>query len=316
MAAVNEFLVTAQIPPPARSLVRFVAAMARVKHQEALRRIHAGAVSVNGRTSVQSHHCLQVGDRVRIEALPPAPPRLQRAPSAANRQLKILYEDDQLVVVDKPAGLLTVPTPAGQGHTLLHQIQRHIERGDRRAKAICVHRLDRDVSGILVFAKTAAAAERLRRQFASHQPLRRYVAIVAGSPDDDSGTIRSHMRTDQRSLHRYSSREPAGQWAVTHWRLVERHRAACMIEVRLETGRRNQIRVHMADLGHPILGDSRYGRLRWERQPQLVALWPWKRLALHAASLGLLHPRSGRRLQFTSPVPSEFGQLMETLRSQ
>ena len=207
-----------------------------------------------------------------------------------------------------------------------------------------MHRLDRDVSGVLVLAKTLQVAELLREQFAARKPDRQYIAIVAGVPQKGSGTIRSYLATDA-NLNRYSVKGPVkentpesrdgvggrdrsggraksggrdraggretagsreggeytGELAITHYKLRHDWGETALVEVRLETGRRNQIRVHLAEMGHPILGDPRY-------RPDLAThrAWPYRRIALHAESLGFTHPITGEQVRFLAPWPQEF----------
>ena len=235
----------------------------------------------------------------------------------------VVYEDRHLIVVDKSARVLTVPTPRGERNTLVHLLERYLERGGPRrrppvprsreghpserkrplrARAVeVVHRLDRDTSGLLVFPKDPRTAEALREQFWSHSVDRVYLAIVAGLVEADEGTFDTHLTTS-KGLHRYSTREEGGgERAITHFRVRSRGPDTSVVDVRLETGRRNQIRVHFAEAGHPVLGDSRYGS-RGGAHPH----WPANRLALHAAVLALVHPGTGERMRWESPMPTVF----------
>jgi 23S rRNA pseudouridine1911/1915/1917 synthase len=206
--------------------------------------------------------------------------------------------------------LLTVPTPHREPHTAISQLNHLLRRHDASAEAFCVHRLDRGVSGLLVFAKSLAIAQALRDQFAERKPQRRYVAFVAGRVQPPKGTIRSYLATD-KDLNRYSTKDPtAGQLAVTHYQVVESWADATLVAVRLETGRRNQIRVHFAEMGHPVLGDRRY-----RKDEAAHAAWPYRRLALHAESLGFSHPVTGQSLEFYAPLPPEFERLKKKLAS-
>lgn len=216
----------------------------------------------------------------------------------------VAYEDAQLLVVEKVAGILTVPTERRETHTLVHEVARYLSRGPRLThRAYIVHRLDRDTSGLLVFGKTQAIADALRDQFAARKPERQYVAIVAGQLAGDRGTERSYLETND-DLDQFSTADPdRGKLAVTHWQVEARMRGATQVRVHLETGRRNQIRVHMAELGHPILGDVRY-RPEQARHPA----WQWPRLALHAQTLGFSHPLSGQPIRVESPLPECFAQ--------
>jgi 23S rRNA pseudouridine1911/1915/1917 synthase len=177
--------------------------------------------------------------------------------------------------------------------------------------AVCVHRLDRGVSGLLVFAKSYDIADRIREQFAARKPQRTYNAILQGKMQQREGTIRSYLATDD-ALNRYSVNDPnAGELAITHFKVKELWSGVTLVEVRLETGRRNQIRVHMAEAGHPIIGDPRYRPLEAEHP-----LWPHKRMALHAETLGILHPVSQEMLEFKAPWPQEFRDLRRRLRRE
>lgn len=219
---------------------------------------------------------------------------------------EIIFEDRDLIVVLKPAELLTIPTRRGESNTLVHKVTAYVRHVGGGQKVFTAQRLDRGVSGLLVLGKSLEVAEALRDQFAMHKPEREYVALVAGELDDDQGTFESLLATD-KNLKRFSTDdEQIGQRAVTHFRVTRRLGDATLVQVWLETGRRNQIRVHFADAGHPILGDPRY-------EPRLAAhrRWPHKRLALHARTLGFDHPVTGQHLRFTSPLPAEMERFVK-----
>jgi 23S rRNA pseudouridine1911/1915/1917 synthase len=205
--------------------------------------------------------------------------------------------------VVKPAGWLTVPSPRAEADTLIQRVAAHLGRG-RPAPLHAVQRLDRGVSGVLVLARTAAARDGLRAQLERHEPEREYLALVAGRLAADRGTFESRLAT-ARSLTRYSTRE-GGEDAVTHWRVERRLEDATLVSVRLETGRRNQIRVHFAEAGHPVLGDPRYGPERARHRG-----WTERRLALHAATLAFTHPITLRRLRFEAPLPAAMRTFVE-----
>ena len=226
---------------------------------------------------------------------------------------RLLFEDDYLLVVDKAAYLLTVPTPAREKNTLVHYLQAYVSRGRKHLGWVeIVHRLDRGVSGVLVFAKTAAVAEALRRQFAAAKPEREYVALVAGRMQAESGTFDKRLATDRRTIHRKVVTQPGeGERAVTHYVVQERGADVTRVRVRLETGRRNQIRVHFADAGHPVLGDPRYGTGKARHR-----LWPHRRMALHAAVLAFTHPVTGQALRFEAPEPREFAVDIQRMKER
>lgn len=221
---------------------------------------------------------------------------------STRRRFHILFDDEHLVVVEKGPGVLTVPTTRHETNTLVQMLRQYLGGGRRFAPRLeVVHRLDREVSGVLVFAKSATVAERLREAFAAHRPEREYVALVAGTLDVDAGTFTSRLLTG-KSLQRFSSDDgERGEEATTHYQVERRLAGATLVRVRLETGRRNQIRVHFAEAGHPILGEQRY-------RPEQARhrLWRAARLALHARLLAFAHPATGEALRFESPLPPEF----------
>ncbi len=272
----------------------------KVHRSVAEKLIHDGAVRCRGRTLSQTHTKLNVGDELEIDYAP-QPAKLPKAKAKMLARFEVVFDDADVIVVNKPAGLLTVPTPKREPNTLQSQIRKWLERNQPGAMAVCVHRLDRGVSGLLVFAKSHEVADALREQFAARKPERKYTAIVQGEFSDDHGTFRTYLATDE-SLNRYSVADPdAGELAITHFRVKERWQGVSLLEMQLETGRRNQIRVHLAEAGHPIIGDPRY-RPELAEHPQ----WPLKRIALHAETLGLTHPSTGEPLSFSAPWPQEF----------
>ncbi len=280
----------------------------KVQRSIAERLIHEGGVRCRGKTVFQSHFKFNVGDEVEIDYVP-QPVKPARKAKKSQARFEVVHDDEQLIVVNKPAGLLTVPTPKREPNTLQSQIRKWLERNQPGNQAICVHRLDRGVSGLLVFAKSHAVADRLREQFAARKPQRRYVAIVSGEVKPNQGTFQSYLATDD-ALNRYSVADPqAGELAITHFEVKERWDGATLVQVRLETGRRNQIRVHFAEAGHPIIGDPRY-RPDLSEHPQ----WPLKRIALHAETLGLVHPETDEQLLFTADWPQEFRDIRRRLR--
>lgn len=211
----------------------------------------------------------------------------------------VLYKDADVVVVDKKAGVLTVGRPSGRGVSLMQRLE---ELLGPRSTVIPVHRLDRPVSGVLVVARHAAAEKVLRQQFAAHDVERRYYAGVTGVIAEELGTFESKLATSGRALRMHSSED--GKDAVTHWRVVERYPAAnaTLVEVMLETGLRNQIRVHFSEAGHPLLGERKYLD---EDDPDASSSQGTHRIFLHAASLGFVHPRTGKALRFEAPVPPD-----------
>lgn len=219
-----------------------------------------------------------------------------------SREFAVAYEDKHLIVVNKRAGVLSVPTDRKQQDTLVHAVARHFSKGERIThRAWIVHRLDRDTSGLLIFARTEAIAAAIKDQFEARKPEREYVAIVAGHIPVDQGTIRSFLATND-DLDQYSTDVPGeGKLAVTHFVVKARLAGATLLQVNLETGRRNQIRVHFAERGHPVLGDTRY-----EAKRAAHPGWHERRLALHARTLAFRHPVTGEMLRLTAETPACF----------
>jgi 23S rRNA pseudouridine1911/1915/1917 synthase len=218
---------------------------------------------------------------------------------------KIVFEDKDLIVVDKTAGILTVPAHPGETNTLVNAVSNYFSQRGMRERAQLVHRLDRDVSGLLVFGKSREIAEKLQSQFEERKPEREYVAIVHGVVPEE-GTFKSHLASTS-SLRQYSTqRKDEGKLAITHYKREKVSRGASFVRVWLETGRRNQIRVHFAEAMHPILGDDRYCPEFSEHKQ-----WRTKRLALHAATLGFTHPVTGKAVRFESPMPAAFKKFVE-----
>ncbi len=283
--------------------------------QDLTRRSRAGVrglfdhdcVRLNGQVCAEAGLLVSPGDVVVVQYDPHVRYREQPRP-AGSRLFRRVFEDEAVIVVDKAAAALTVPTDRGETNTVLDVVNRHVARR-RGAKAVAVHRLDRGTSGLLVFAKNPRIARELTAQFRVHEAHREYAAIVAGAIRRQSGTFASRLGTS-KSLQRFSVRAGRkGELAVTHFRVERRLAGATYVRAWLETGRRNQIRVHFAEAGHPVLGDGRYA-------PQLAAHANWnaKRLALHAAVLGFEHPITRRPLRFESPLPVEFERFLAAHR--
>ena len=219
--------------------------------------------------------------------------------------LAIVYEDDALIVVDKPPGLVVHPGAGNRSGTLQNALLHHAPKLASVPRAGIVHRLDKETSGLLVVAKTITAQTALVRQLAAHTVKRQYLALAAGDIAR-GGTV-------DAPIGRHPTRRTTmaivatGKAARTHYEVVERFGVATLLSCRLETGRTHQIRVHLASLGHPLIGDPAYGR----RGPIAFA-----RQALHAARLGLMHPVTGKECEWNSPLPSDFATLLDMLRDQ
>ena len=221
--------------------------------------------------------------------------------------LKIVYEDRDLIVIDKPAGLVVHPGAGVPDRTLLNALLAHAPALAAVPRAGIVHRLDKDTSGLLVVAKNVEAQAKLAAQLASRSMSRSYLAVVQGDPPG-SGTIDAPVGRDARVRTRMAVSQ-RGKAARTGYRVLERFGRAALVECRLETGRTHQIRVHFQHLRHPLLGDPVYGR----RMRHVVA---FPRQALHACELSLVHPRSGKQMTWRSPLPPDLQQLLEALRAE
>jgi 23S rRNA pseudouridine1911/1915/1917 synthase len=294
-------------------LDKFLAAETRLgSRTRATTAIQRGKVFLNDREAAPADAAVKLvaGDRVRVWVDRPGTSRSGFRPRKAGG-LEILYEDESLLVVNKPAGLLVVPLPQRDGTpTVYDQVQHHLRpRGKRRP--LIVHRIDRDTSGLVVFAKDAGAQERLKEQFRRREPERIYQAIVYGHPSPASGTWRDRLLWDQKSLIQKQTHasDPRGKEAISEYRVVERFAEATLIEVRLVTGKRNQIRLQARLRGHTLVGEQRY-----TYGPDEIRTIEFPRQALHAWRLGFRHPDDGRELRFEAALPADMEELIRRLR--
>lgn len=212
------------------------------------------------------------------------------------RGITIVYEDNDLIVIDKHAGVLSVSTEGKESFTAYSLLYSHVKNNNPEGKIFVVHRLDRDTSGLLVFAKSAQVQKKLQKSWNELVLERGYIALVEGVVDPPEGEISSYLRENKNRLV-YSSDEPGdGKWAVTKYRTIKTNEVYSLLQMTLRTGRKNQIRVHLSDIGHPVTGDKKYGS-------QVI---PIGRMGLHARTLSFIHPVNGRVLNFTTAVPRKF----------
>jgi 23S rRNA pseudouridine1911/1915/1917 synthase len=272
--------------------------------------IEAGRVRVGGRQP-RKRDRLQGGERIEIE-LPPVA-STEWLPQAI--PLAIVHEDEEILVLDKPPGLVVHPGAGHREGTLLNALLAHAPALAGLPRAGIVHRLDKDTSGLMVVAKTERARQSLVAQLAARTLTREYVAIVQGVMIA-GGTIAAPIgraRTDRKRM----AVTARGKAAVSHYRVLKKYRAHTLVQVRLESGRTHQIRVHMAHLGHPVVGDPVYGgRLKIPQGASdrlVMLLRSFKRQALHAVKLELVHPATGERLRYAASVPRDMAELMEAL---
>jgi len=245
------------------------------------------------------------------------PPPVEAEAAAQDIPIIIVHEDADLIVIDKPAGLVVHPAAGNLDGTLVNALLHHC-RGQLSgiggvARPGIVHRIDKDTSGLLVVAKTDKAHEGLARQFKDHSIDRLYAAIVYGVPTPGKGTVDTWIgRSDADRKKMAVHREGRGKHAVTHYRTIERLAGAALVECRLETGRTHQVRVHMAHIGHPLIGDQVYGRDK-KGFKSILETMGFKRQALHAKTLGFIHPATGESLRFESVLPADMQELLSRL---
>jgi 23S rRNA pseudouridine1911/1915/1917 synthase len=264
--------------------------------------LREGRVLLNGESPKPST-AVAAGDSIAFHVPPPAPLEVH----AEQIPLDVVYEDDDILVVDKPAGMVTHPAHGSRRGTLVNALLAHVGAlpGDPLRPGL-VHRLDRDTSGLLVVAKTPQALRVLGKAMQRRQVEREYLGLVAGIPEQERGKIEGPIGRDPRQRLRFAIRAE-GRPAVTHYEIRQRFHGASELLFRLETGRTHQIRVHMSALGHPVLGDPLYGR----RDPRLAVAGQ----ALHAWRLRFLHPRTGEPLAFESPPPDAYVRSRDALRA-
>jgi 23S rRNA pseudouridine1911/1915/1917 synthase len=292
--------------------VFLASAIADVSRSQLSRHVAEGAVTVNGAASAPSRK-LRAGDVV----VWTPPPVVTTELVAEEIPLAIVHEDRWLVVVDKPPGLVVHPAAGHEAGTLVNALLAHCKdlRGiGGELRPGIVHRIDKDTSGLLVVAKDDATMNALAAEFKAHTIERAYDAFVVGKPPGPGGRIETLYGRDPKDRKKFSSRVRAGKRAVTNWKVVERWPAAARVEARLETGRTHQVRVHMAALGCPLLGDKTYGRT--PREPALRPIAEkLGRQALHARTLGFVHPATGKPMRFESELPADLRAALAALRA-
>jgi 23S rRNA pseudouridine1911/1915/1917 synthase len=279
------------------------------------RLIEEGRVSLDGRKAEKSSMRVAAGQRVEIEIPPPAPSGI----ASQDLPLTILFEDDDLVIIDKPAGVVVHPAAGHSDRTLVNALLFHVRNlsgiGGEVRPGI-VHRLDKDTSGVMVIAKNDAAHRKLAAEWGTDRVRKEYLAIVYGTPKQQRATIDAPIGRDPRNRKRMSVVK-SGRSAVTEYAIEQPLRHASLLRLRLRSGRTHQIRVHLKHLGHPIIGDPLYSGPQWRGIPdkriqKAIAAFP--RQALHAARLTIPHPRTGETMTFESPLPEDMRELLAALR--
>ena len=287
--------------------------------------IAQGAVSIDGETIGDADRAVKPGEVCCVWL----PPPIAAEPEAQDIPLNIVYEDSDLIVIDKPAGLVVHPAAGNPDGTLVNALLAHCDDlagVGGVARPGIVHRLDKDTSGVLVAAKNQATMLGLSKQFSAHSVERAYNAVVWGVPRKIEGLIEGNLGRNPFDRKKIAVLRDGGKPAITRYRVVERYGAhdrpfASLLECHLETGRTHQIRVHLAHFGHPVIGDTAYGRRRSpprarsaEEEKAHEAACSFPRQALHAGLLGFHHPKLAKNLRFESPWPEDFSILIKALR--
>jgi 23S rRNA pseudouridine1911/1915/1917 synthase len=294
-----------------RALAEAVPSLSRARIQAL---IGEGALMITGKPVSDASSSKFTGQSFALTIPLPRPDKAE----AQDIALDIRYEDEHLIIVNKPAGLVVHPAAGHADGTLVNALLHH---GKGKLSGIggvqrpgIVHRIDRDTSGLLVIAKSDVAHEGLSKLFAAHDIERRYLAVVAGQPAPPAGTVRTQIGRHPTNRKKMAVLpDGKGKHAVTHFRMLEQLKGASLVECRLETGRTHQVRVHMAHIGHPLIGDATYNN----RQKAFI-FGPnqsyFRRQALHAASLGFIHPVTGEKLGFDCELPEDIQALLSAIR--
>ena len=253
-----------------------------------------GQVAVNGVPTSQFDVTVQPGDEMSVNFTRPFV-------TFSHPRIRLVYEDDDIIVVHKGSGILSVGTDNRSDGTAYSIVRNYLKNKDPHLKLFIIHRLDRDTSGLMMFAKNIEAEEAMQHNWNNMVLSRTYVAVVEGKVEEESGTVRSYLaETSQYEV--YSTQNPEeGQLAITRYKRLDCRHGYSLMELSLDTGRKNQIRVHMKDLGHPIVGDRKYG----------AKSSPLRRMALHARTLRFVHPVTRKDMLFETPIPSRFLSLLK-----
>ncbi len=266
-----------------------------------------GAVLVNGKP-VKSSYKVENGDRIRLEIPDAIEPEIEAEPMA----LDILYEDSDIILINKPKGMVVHPAAGHYSGTLVNGLMAHCKNELSGINGVMrpgiVHRIDMDTTGVLIVCKNDKAHNAIAEQLKVHSITRKYYAIVHGVLKADTGTVNAPIGRHPVDRKKMSINEKNGKEAVTHYRVLQRFRRFTFVECQLETGRTHQIRVHMASIGHPLLGDQVYG-------PAKVPFSGLQGQTLHAGVLGIIHPSTGEYMEFTAPLPSYFEAILKKLET-
>jgi 23S rRNA pseudouridine1911/1915/1917 synthase len=256
-----------------------------------------GCVQLNKRICENPAERVAIGDRITVTYDAHQGYSSKKKPWS-DRTFTIIYEDDLLLIVNKSAGVLTVPTNKEESNTLLERVTTYLSHKKKNHEAYLIHRLDRGMSGLMVFGKSPKVAKNLREQFDGESAKRVLMAIVNGVMENETGTIESHLDT-HNNLSRYSTNDKGkGQHSITTYRVTKQMEDATAVEIELVTARRHQARAHLSELGHHVLGDERYRQKRYEHER-----WNKKRMALHAVRMTFIHPETKKEVSFKTELP-------------
>lgn len=253
-----------------------------------------GSVFINGKAITQFDYKLSLGQKIIIKWS-----RIND--TEHNRLLDIIYEDDEIIVINKPAGLLSISTDNEKSNTAYHIVMNYLKHNNPNNKIFVVHRLDRDVSGIIIFAKNERIKHLLQNSWNDLVLVRDYVAVVEGNVEKSSDTIKSWLKENSSKIVYSSNKNDDGKEAITHYNKLKSNNKYSLLDIHIYTGRKNQIRVHMKDIGHSIVGDKKYG----------AKTDPLRRLGLHAPILEFKHPITKKIMHFEVPTPIEFAKLFK-----
>jgi 23S rRNA pseudouridine1911/1915/1917 synthase len=282
------------VAKPSALLAYLFEAWPETKKKQVRTWLKVGSVAVNGRVTTQFDHALKPGDSVLIRAKGLAAPETKVAGG-----IRIRYEDEDILLIDKPPGLLSIASPSEDEKTAYALLTHHVRQGNPRGRerVWIVHRLDRETSGLMLFAKSESAKTALQTGWDA--VVKKYLAVVEGAPPNDAGTFESWL-DESNPLKVYAGASgPDARHATTHYRVAKKGKTTTLVELTLETGRRHQIRVQLAEAGCPIVGDKKYG----------AQTNPIKRIALHATSLRFTHPATREVMNCQSPLPGDLGAL-------
>ena len=283
-----------QINERSKLLAFLFTALSGWSKKKVKQRLQNASITVNGVVSTQHDFIIEVGDVVEVDGVQGT---FSKKPSPQTlKSLEILYQDRDLIAINKPSGLLSVGTTQETKQHALALLRNQLSRAKNAVKLWPVHRLDRDTSGVLLFATSREVREGVMDKWDVSE--KRYLAIVEGTPSESKGTITEPLRLDEKEYRMHVGKHPNAKPAVTHYEVKESQNGKSLLEVQIETGRQHQIRAHMAWLGHPIIGDERYGT-------------KGTKMGLHATSLTTIHPKSKKTLHFKIDAPSDFYDLLK-----